>query len=180
VISPEDFARSWGGPQLARVPAERLEDVAIPSETKRFLAEAGLPLEVEGLALTFIADPRGLRSLDEVLDPGSPRPTDAQKLRRLGANDVGVLICLDETRDGSVVAVSPEDPLQVVFVNSTVAHLAECLLTYRKVRGASLDEDDAAYAARLREALTSIDAEAVSTQPSWWGMVVEGAGYGFF
>ncbi len=180
MIGPEEFASTWGRPQLARVPAERLEGVAIPAESKRFLTEAGLPLEVEGLALPFIVAPRGLQSPAEILDAGAPRPPECQGLRRLGSNDVGVLFCLDEARDGTVVAVSPEDALKVVFVNSSVAQLAESLLAYRRVRGASLHEDDAAYSSRLRDALTEVDAAAVETEPSWWRMVVEEAGYGFF
>jgi hypothetical protein len=180
MISPEEFCRSWGRLQLAPVPAEALEGVAIPEPAKRFLAEAGLPLDVEGLALTFVTDRRGLRSVDEILEPETPRPPEPRRLRRLGSNDVGVLFCLDETRQGRVVAVSLDEPQRVVLVNSSVAHLAECLLTYRRVRGASLDETDAAYAARLRQALSDVDAVAIEAQPSWWGTVVEEAGYGFF
>ena len=182
MISPEEFIRLWGRSELAPLRAAHLEGVDVPDSAKAFLAQAGLPIDVEGLALCFLPDPRGLPTLAQLLGETEPRPPEAHRYRRLGRNDVGVHFCLDEGRRGAVVAVAPLDNCPVVFVNSGVVELAECLLTYRRLwregwKGEGKDED-AAYAARLRQAIVAVDAAAVETDPSWWSMVVLGAGHG--
>jgi hypothetical protein len=179
MISPEEFARRWGREQLAPWQAGSLEGIGIPDASKSFLAEAGLPTGVEGMALSFAPDRRGLPTLAEFLGGSGKSRRDLSRYRRLGSNDVGLHFCIDEMQNGAIFAVAPDGGDPVVFVNSGVAELAECLLEYRRQWMASRDEDDAGYAARLRSAVAGVDPAALEADSSWWSVAVEQAGHGF-
>ncbi len=179
MISSEEFVRRWGREQLVRWEAKSLEGIELPDATRRFLTEAGLPLDVEGMALSFGPDRRGLPTLAEFLGGSATSRLHLSRYRRLGSNDVGLHFCVDERQDGAVFAVAPDGGDPVVFVNSGVARLAECLLEYRREWMASRDDDDASYAARLRSGVAGVDPAALEADSSWWSVVVEQAGHGF-
>jgi hypothetical protein len=153
LIDDDDFKL-----QVAR--SEDLQDKDIPASAKQFLLEAGLPKYCEPV-VTFSHIGRGLKRVWEVYSPYSWKEEEKQNLKPyflIGSDDEGNPICMDESKNGQIVILDHDDYFCVrQFVNSSVIHLAECLLVYN----APTSRED------LKTILKSIDAYAIQESTFW-------------
>jgi SUKH-4 immunity protein len=175
MLTPAQFVARWQAevvandslPNEARLivaPRERLA-LQLPERARNFLTEAGLPKSCAP-CLTFDDLAHGLRRIWEVY---SPRPEWTAEQREglesygmIGCDGNGSPICVDEW-DGRVVVVDHEllfdrryKDRRVMFMNSSVAQLAESLLIVHTL----------AKQARL-DALRQIDPSAVADGAFW-------------
>jgi len=138
-----------------------LTDVKIPSPSKHFLEFNGLPVGVDW-TMTFDV------SVDQ------PLPYANKNGLRVIGHYGDVEICLDENRDGCVVAL--EDGRGVRFINSTVECFGSFLALYQRyrklVRG--MDDDEAMeLIARTENEMRVIDKQAFSGKEYWWPVIIE-------
>ena len=148
MLTPNQFVRRWHSEvlatsadpddeQLATIPSRNINDFPrLPEITRKFLAEAGLPRSCAP-CLSFDDLACGLRHVWDVFSPGQWKPEEKQGLENyamIGFDGSDNPICVDE-RDGQIVAIEHEllfnknaVERRLMFVNSSVAQLAECLL----------------------------------------------------
>jgi len=150
MITPDEFAMRWeqGEQELARmephyVPsplsnaeAWMLKDKPISAEVKKFLIHAGLPSSAAPF-LTFEHVEEGLPPIWNMWGSiGDWSEGDILRLKRyylVGQDGNGNAICIDTENKEYVVLLDHEDNFRTSqFVNSSVFHLAECLLSYRE------------------------------------------------
>ena len=80
------------------------------------------------------------------------------EIRMIGSDGAGNPICIRET-DGTIQLLDHEDNFHTVtFVNSSIPHLAECLLSFMGERDPT----------RFRSAVLAIDAAAMGEKTFWW------------
>lgn len=133
MITPAEFRDRWNGAdhavELMLFPADTLADVAIPDPSKAFLRDAGLPdsaapfLDFKVPEQGTLPTAAGVWQLDDAFG----------RYRVIGSNGSGDSICLDEGMDGAVVYLNHDDRFRAVFMNSSIAQLAESLLVYRQM-----------------------------------------------
>jgi hypothetical protein len=148
MLTPNQFVRRWHSEilaksanpddeQLATLPSRNVTDFPLLPETARqFLAEAGLPKSCAP-CLSFDDLANGLRHVWDVFSPGQWKPEEKQGFENyamIGFDGSDNPICVDE-RDGRIVSIEHEllfttnaVERRVMFVNSSLAQLAECLL----------------------------------------------------
>ena len=170
MLTPSQFVERWQAEVVARsalpedlrlvtAPPERIHALALPDDTRRLLTEAGLP-ESCAPFLGFKDVGRGLPRIGEVYSPG--QWTDEEKsrfdhFRMIGSDGAGNPLCVD-VRDWRVFLVDHEDRFRTTqFMNSSVPHLAECLLAFQT-----------APKTDRREALRRVDAPAVDESAFWF------------
>lgn len=128
MISPKDFADRWDKVDpLVPFDKESVDQLSIPAEQKQFLIEAGLPADASPF-LCF----EGTRPLLTVAEKWR-QPTIPSRYRQIGFDGAGNLIAIDEEAEGRIVYLDHEDRFAPVFMNSSVAQLAESLLAYRSM-----------------------------------------------
>lgn len=148
MLTPNQFVQRWHSEilakradpddeQLATLPSRDVADFPrLPEAARQFLAEAGLPKSCAPF-LSFDDLAHGLRHVWDVFSPGQWKPEEKHGLENyalIGSDGSGNPICVDE-RDGRIVAIEHEllfttnaGERRVMFVNSSAAQLAECLL----------------------------------------------------
>jgi hypothetical protein len=148
MLTPNQFVQRWHSEilakradrddeQLATLPSRDVGDFPrLPEAARQFLAEAGLPKSCAPF-LSFDDLAHGLRHVWHVFSPGQWKPEEKHGLENyamIGSDGSGNPICVDE-RDGRIVAIEHEllfstsaGERRVMFVNSSVAQLAQCLL----------------------------------------------------
>jgi hypothetical protein len=148
--------------RLVTSPPESLAagvNARLPEGTRRFLTEAGLPASCAP-CLTFDEVGRGLPGIADVFSPGRWSGEERARVdhyRMIGSDGAGNPLCVD-VRDGRVYLVDHEDHFRTTqFMNTSVAHLAECLLAFHT-----------AAPADRREALRRVDAPAVDDGAFWF------------
>ena len=135
MLTPTQFTERWNEP-LAKLDLSDAVDAKLPQQAITFLVEAGLPFGCAPF-LSFGPFTGGLKYIDGVFN-FSPKRLNPQEKDRLsmypmiGFDGEGSPICVDIARSGRVVILDHDADFQpVLFVNSTVPQLAECLLIYR-------------------------------------------------
>lgn len=159
----EDIIQFWGANNLKRWSEANLFNVLIPALSKSFLTEVGLPFR-EDWTLRF--DPQA---------DGLPRLSSKPGCRRIGFDDV-VPICVDEQRDGRVIAVEEDVGSSERFINSNVECFAECLVYYKQYRTAV----QLASEAEVRKVIDTSESQMRGIDPAafyspnhWWPLIIE-------
>jgi SUKH-4 immunity protein of toxin-antitoxin system len=198
MLTPHEFAYRWqrevvaksavpDSDRLVTAPRDLIVGVSISDEARRFLTEAGLPYSCAP-CLAFDEVAQGLQRLWEVFAPGQWKPNEKHGLEHyglIGFDGSGNPICLDE-RTGHVVLIDHEllfDPDAredtIMFVNSSLRQLCECLLAVNALPSAEqlaaikqIDEPAAAKRTFWHyEAISRPDddtgVERVPSKP-WW------------
>jgi hypothetical protein len=132
-ITAEEFRTRWnagGGSKLLTFHPKAVAPLRIPDEAKEFLSKAGLP-ESAPPFLTFQYD-RTNFVLPTVTEMWT-LPPEFARYRQIGDTGNEDPICLDEEKNGMVVCLNQDSDFERVFVNSSVAQLAECLLVFREL-----------------------------------------------
>ena len=171
-MSPEEIVRFWDLQNLRRWTREDIATVAIPASAKAFLVEVGMPVQ-DGWSLRF--DPEA-----DVLPRLSPQST----YRRFGF-DYEVRLCLDEARDGAVIAVDIVDTVAPAggqwYVNRDVVRFGACLVYYEQYRAAALATSEAEIEAVISatEKLIRVeDPTAFEDANSWWPSIIQQMNHG--
>lgn len=118
----------------------------LPPDALVFLAEAGLPFNCAPY-LSFGPFVGGLKSVDQIYDTGQQHFTALEKDRLssylvIGGDGEGSPVCIDISHSGQIVVLDHDLDFQsVLFVNSSVPQLVECLLAYRTLVEMSLAEN---------------------------------------
>ena len=198
-MEPDEFVRRWneyttrtGNTENMRLVSPSSLDATISTSTRRFLTEAGLP---DGGSWGFEFDLS--KNLDRVSNVfgcygkgGDWEPDVYERLNRyiyLGSDGGGNPICLDSQDHEKVVFVDHESfmnpALSGSFINSGIAHLAECILIFQEMlerywqeEGEDAELYEGAVPARLIEkALSSIyEADpAVLTEGGYWPQLLK-------
>ena len=179
--TPEQFRSKWRSQveaksslpedmKLLTFTSQAPDSIRLPESARRFLAEAGLPASCAP-CLSFEEVGKGLPRIWEVFSPAEWRPEEKVSLehfRMIGSDGSGNPFCVDE-RDGRVVMLDHEllfDPkardARIMFVNSGIPELAECLLIF----------DTVSPQARLN-AILKVDPPAASKGAFWFFQVDE-------
>jgi hypothetical protein len=160
----EQIVSFWGSENLRRWPRKSVSCIAIPEESKRFLTEVGFPYK-EDWTLRF--------------DPGAddlPPIPDKPWYRRIGFDYV-VPICMDEVRNGCVVAVETDEGGPERFVNSSVEHFGEFLTHYGEYRHSArtISETELLQSAipLIEKKLRSADPSAFDDVENYWRVIIE-------
>jgi hypothetical protein len=131
MINPDRFVKLWTehGESLVRFQQEVVDQLRIPLASKVFLVKAGLPKD----AAPFMSFGPGLRgkSLVSVSEEWN-LPVHFGSYRMIGSTGTGDPVCVDESANGVIICLNHDREFETVFINSSVAHLAECLLVYRE------------------------------------------------
>ncbi len=177
MITPEKFAELWSiGPnELVRYPPSEVQSLSVSQESKSFLIKAGLPKDAPPF-LSF-----GFQFAREVLVPVSKAwglPLNFSCYRILGCTGSGDPICIDESTNGVVVYLNHDRDFKRIFMNTSIAQLAECLLAYRDFVNQSINKrgTDAYIDGNIPETakewlanqIRTIDAPALHKE-SFWG-----------
>lgn len=176
MITPEEFLTRWPGRKFVRALAQAVDPLLMLNESKIFLRDAGLPKE-PGLDITIDFPPERIPTLPEALQHEMELPESLKRYRRIGTDDVGLQICIDEEQLGCVVAINIKKPKRI-FVNSDIPKFAECLLIYRELAKlestGEFDDDDKTKATdKLEAQFQNIDLQALSDEDNWWPIVIE-------
>lgn len=157
MLTQTEWVEFWNECELTRWKPEGLTNVAIPGSSKDFLVAMGLPRKPTW-SLSFDAG------------DGLPPLPRAGWLHRLGS-DYEVPLCLDERRNGAVIAIEDEDTLKCRFMNSSVEQFGECLVHLKRL----LDDgrDAAVTAEELESTCRTVDPAAFADAESWWPLITE-------
>jgi hypothetical protein len=162
-ITPQDFIKRWGTEEepLVKVPPQSVRALTIPEDARQFLAKAGLPASAAPF-LSFDAVAEGLRPVKDRIRGFKGA---AAEYLIIGGDGGGNPIVLDDK--GEVRLVDPDAPGGLTFMNSSVAHLAACLLAARAI----YDVDDLprrTLAEMYAKNITQADARAMEPGGYWW------------
>jgi hypothetical protein len=162
-MTRDEMKRFWGSGNLIRWPRQVLESTHLPEDAKSFLAEVGLPLNVDW-TMRFNLDTR------QVFRTGKNHTHCI-----IGFDDT-VPICLREDRGGIVVWAEEGGPER--FANSSVMALGEFLVLYQTYRTADLgpaeSEDDlTALIDHTEEIMRSKDPRSLAGPENVWSVIVE-------
>lgn len=139
------------------------EDVfklSIPDADKELLTKCGLPRDVAPFLSFGLTPADRLRPFSEVYG----LPESFGRYRMVGHNSSGDMICLDEATFGRVVYLNHDRGMEVVFMNSSVLALAECLCAFGEFM---LDRDPEACREKIRKA----DPPAMEPGSFWPGEI---------
>jgi len=181
MITPSEFVAQWGDDGLIRNTPAALTDIQIPQASKRFLVEAGLPAHADfGLQFERFTDE--MPTLPEAFPNGYAFPPAYHSYRPIGV-DYATILCLSEQDRGRIYSVDIDGHLPTRLVNSSVPHLAEFLLVFRRdavwAQAAHPTEEELmASTYKMRDELTRRDPEAMHNEQSYWPQVVLGMLYG--
>lgn len=184
MISSEEFTRRWGKDVLRRPSAEMFADVRLPDDQKQFLLDVGFP-QCSYFNVEYCDLSRGLRRLS-VVDQWKPSyQGDWDRLLLIGFVDAEIVVCLDEADNGKVVGVTSWMPRRDLL-NTSVIHLAKCLLAYREVeiemQSDELTKEQVKHRfKRFRDAIRVIDPavlEMACDDGGIWSCVLEEMSYG--
>jgi len=175
MLTPQEFAERWQTEVVAKsdlpdrdrlvtAPPNLIASVALSDETRQFLTDAGLP-ESCAPCLAFDEVAHGLQRLWQVFSPTQWKPHEKHGLENyglIGFDGAGNPICIDE-KNGQVVLIDHErlfnpDARQrtLMFVNSSLRQLCECLLAVNSLPNA-----------RHLDAIKQIDEPAAANGAFW-------------
>lgn len=162
-MTTAEVIQFWGKQNLIRWPRAVLDSTLLPEETKAYLAEVGLPLNVDW-TMRFDLDTRRISRWEK------------NKAYCIIGYDYLVPICLREDQQGCVVWADDEGPER--FANKSVAALGEFLVLYQKYRlavpGLGDDEDSVQNLIDETEgAMRSVDPVALAGPENVWSTIVE-------
>lgn len=166
----QEMTTYWGAQALTRWSERSLRDVRIPSASKAFLTDVGLPAperDISGWSLEW--------------EPNLPYFDNSRGLRLLGRNRRFSPFLLDENRGGCVIWRAEDDGFER-YVNASVEQFAGSLLEMDKFceeTGRTMEEPfDAALFARritaLENKLRVIDETGITTKESMWRSTIFG------
>jgi hypothetical protein len=124
-MDAEEFKIAWGmeGGSLVRFCEDDLAGANLPSETRSFLLEAGLPSEAAPF-LTFAPEKLGWI-------PQSSRPAGFDTYIAIGSNGSGDPVVVASS--GAILYLNHDRNFTPIYINRDVATLAESLLRYRSL-----------------------------------------------
>ena len=181
MMTPERFVSDWGLDGLVRNNPDALEGTHIPQAARDFLVEAGLPAHADfGLQFDRFRDE--LPTLPEAFPNDYVFPPEYHSYRPIGV-DYATIICLAEQNGGRIYSVDIDGHLPTRFMSSSVPHLAEFLLVFRRhelwARAAHPDEEKLKLSAlEMRDELRQQDPEAMRDEQNYWPQVVLDMIYG--
>ncbi len=129
----ETFKKIWRAEKepLTPISAHRLAPYPLQGETVAFLTKAGLPHEAAPF-LTFIRDVdeafEGVSCLTELV--AVPNVSKGQYIV-IGQCNEGNLIAVDTHQQDRIVELDREQQYKPYFFNTSIQHLADCLVAYR-------------------------------------------------
>lgn len=155
-----------------------LESTTLLDSTKSFLIEGGLPKETAISSMTFdmkVYTPE-VKSLKEHIFLEGNHFAHYYVIGNLENK----WICINSTNKDQILAVDVDYPGVIEdgeevsdeyqeewFINSSVVHMAECLLAYQKLYYEGKFNDETAIVA-LRDELRQIDLPCVNEGTFWW------------
>ncbi len=165
--------RKWGKDMgdMVRIRKSTLQKTNLPEETKQFLNQAGLARAIYYSTITPT-----LPRLTELVSETGPLPASFARYRVLGEIGGWVYQCLDEEQNGQVVVViaDPEREKEVIFVNSSIQHYAECCVVTEEIYDIEIEgcagerkEKGRKYTTRYEQAIRDIDPPALSDEKTW-------------
>lgn len=181
MISPQEFARLWElgcnmDCELMTWTAKSLEDIRLPTVSKQFLIDAGLPANTapfigfDGSKNDCVANVAGERTLSD----------EYRAYWEIGFTGSGDPICIHEP-SGRIVYINHDFNFEIVFMNSSVPQLAECLLSYqsfvRRVnqqnghRAWLNDDIPSELLVWLTTQFSQIDPNALDEECFWWNEI---------
>ena len=175
MITPQEFLDSWDKETYGLVEYDNkvIDTCSLSQESKNFLVKAGLP-ESASPFLTFESSAKGGGGrLTEKYDDADPLYS---KYIYVGFTGNGHPICIDEGND-EVIYIDYDKENEEVFVNSSIAQLAESLLVYVDfIKKIKAENGRRAFLERkatkdslewIANRLEEIDADSL-TQGSFW------------
>ncbi len=160
-MTPDEFVRMWHGARSQMQPdvAAQLE---IPKASRRFLVDAGLPVDVGFNSLGF-----------DLSGPLRRLPHDWSLVQISRPRQGGAVLFIHEAHQGAVVQVEPHrNALTAQFLNSSVEQHAACWLAWRTIVEGSAGQDDLTTAQLLRQAFVAEDAAAVASDELPWAILL--------
>lgn len=175
MITHEKVAHAWGEDLIQRATPSSVHKLPIPEATKSLLCRVGVPQRAEFL-ITFEIGNDGIQTLEEFSGSAVEKlGKKAGHYWRIGS-DGGSQLCLDDERNGAVVAVDPTGAIETRFVNSNVESLLESLLAVRKYqadRPGIKQSEFIEIVNEIRNELSAIDANALADANNWWSLILE-------
>lgn len=155
----DDYISFWGTDKLRRWPEPFLSSIDAPAETKRFLAEIGLPLKV---SYSIQVAPHALELPDVCGD------------KRFWAlvYDYEVPLCLDSQADWDVAEVDDRLGERKRFVNSNATLFALCLTEYEKYWRSFSPESWSASLSHAEERMRLLDPRAFDNTENSWPLMI--------
>lgn len=123
-MSPQEFRNFWNG-SLSQVPAWTLIEFPFSFETKVFLSEVGLPKDAAPFLSFRLSDGLINTAKEWNLNP------KISGFWSIGSNGSGDPICIKQNEE--IVYLNHDNYFKEIFINSSVQHLAECLLIYAQM-----------------------------------------------
>jgi hypothetical protein len=197
MLTPEEFRKQWliePKDNLVSYTEEELPASLLGLPTKQFLKQAGLPAS----APPFLSFNEKLYSpvLQNVKQYYKLQGEDFATYYMIGSEGGGDVICIDTKNQDQVMVLSSDhihsvdnDEEQdyhpqfvpVMFMNSSILQLAECLLVYRnfvsRIRaehnGQSFVEitPSADAIAKLAKELEAVDLQSIKEKSFWWHQI---------
>ncbi len=174
---PVDYSQEWlkDGVTLIQFPDEYPWPKEYPPLDREFLSQVGLP---QWAAPHMHFDHEDVRPSDA---SGELLKTIDSRLIMIGSTEENFPICFDPDKPQQLVCIRLEAGSPLQFLNSSVRHLAACLITYRKMVEQAIDfglkqgYDDAwrqrkyplEYNQRLQIEIRAIDSCAMSDDAYW-------------
>jgi hypothetical protein len=130
VLEPNSFKSFWGDDTpLSVATRERLDALNLATESRDFLAEAGLPGSAAPYLDFNLNSPTAFSPVHLVW---TCLGAEYAHFRIIGNTAWGDPICIDESCPSRIIYLNHDDNFKLVFVNSSVPQLAHCLLIYRE------------------------------------------------
>ena len=185
MISPEELKKSWKKKytNFITYPLETLKNVNIINTDKIFLCEIGLPESCAPYLRFLNYDKGGMSQVLNFLDKENIDEDDIDELSNmllLGMTGSGELIAID-TGSNEIVCIDHEDG-SISFMNSSINHLAESILSYHKFLGSIQNRYDALVDVNemateedielLKNSFQNIDKDAIE-EDSFWAIEIE-------
>jgi|WetSurMetagenome_2_1015567.scaffolds.fasta_scaffold17249_2 hypothetical protein len=163
-MTTAEVIQFWGKQNLIRWPRAILDSTLLPEEAKAYLAEVGLPLNVDW-TMRFDLDARRISRWEK------------NKAYCIIGYDYLVPICLREDQQGCVVWVEDEGGPER-FGNFSVVAFGEFLALYQKYRLAilKLGDNEGSIQKLINEtesAMKSVDPVALAGPENVWSTIVE-------
>lgn len=152
----EEISDFWKNENLVKAEPTIIKDTEISEESKKFLLDVGLPKNFN-LMLEF--------------DLTFSQINGCYKIGSDGNNSV--CIC-----DEEIIVFDENEGLSKTFINSSVIHLAKCLISYQEILNSIDDfdyseEESERLADFLTKSITKIDKRALEDEESWWSLIIE-------
>lgn len=141
MTTPDEFREVLGEDDMVIFDRKGVERSGLNPLDVAWLIEVGLPLQAAPFLTFGWRELRGLPTVDEQYQQsGLADP----RYRMIGGNASGDPLAVDVAAGGAVVYLVHDDHFRPVFVNSSVRHLATCLVAYEKlIANARAVDDDA-------------------------------------